>query len=60
MTFSSGLQRKKVQAAVSKHLAILPKIRGSGNSTRVWVKTVYSAKIIVCLIYSVMWWNGSV
>ena len=55
MTFCSRLELKKVQTAVSEHFEILPKIWGSGNSARVWVKTASSAAIIVFLVYSVMW-----
>ena len=56
----SGLEFKKVQTAASKYLRILPIIRGGGNSAKVWVKTASSATIIVCLVYSVMWCDGSV
>ena len=35
----SELELKKVQTAVSKNLGILQKVRGGGNSNRVWVKT---------------------
>ena len=58
--FCPGLELKKVQTAVSKYLGIFPKIRGGGNSVRVWVKTATSAAIIAFLIYSVMWCGGSV
>ena len=54
------LELKKVQAAVSKHLQILPKIQEGGNSARIKVKTASSATIIIFLIYSVMWCGGSV
>ena len=44
-----------------KYLGIFPKIRGGGNSARVWVKTATLAAAIVLLVYSVMWcgllWN---
>ena len=56
----SRLELKKVQTAVSKHLGILPKVRGGSNSARFWVKTASSATIIVSLVYSVMWCGGSV
>ena len=54
MILCSGLELKKVKIAVSKHLGILPIIRGGGNGARVWVKTAFPATIIVCLVYSVM------
>ena len=47
----SELELKKVQTPVSKHLGILPKIRGRGNSAQVWVKTASSETIIVYLVY---------
>ena len=59
MVLDSGLDLK-FQTAVSKHLEILPKIRGGGNSATVWVKTASSARIIVCLVYDVMQSGGSV
>ena len=34
MILGSELELIKVQTTVSKHLAILPKIRGGGNSTK--------------------------
>ena len=60
MILSSGLELKKVQTAISKHLGILPKIRVGGNSARVWVKTDSSATEIFSLVYTVMWCGGSV
>ena len=51
---------RKVQTAVSKYLRILSKIRGGGNGATVLVETGFSATIIVCLIYNVMWRGGSV
>ena len=42
---------KKVHAALSKHLGILPKYRGEGNSANVWVKLISSERIIVYLVY---------
>ena len=54
MILCSALELKKVQTAVSKHLGILPIIRGSSKSARVRVKTAFSATIVVCLVYSVM------
>ena len=51
---SSGLEHKIVQTAVSKHLGIVPKIRGGCNSAKVWVRRASSAAAIVCLVYSVM------
>ena len=50
---------KIVQTDVSKHLEILPIIRGGGNSARVTVKTASSAAIIVFLVCNVMWCGGS-
>ena len=47
----SELELKKVQTAVSKHLGFLPKIRGGGNSAKVWVKTASLEGIIVFLVY---------
>ena len=41
---------KKTQTAVSKHLGVLPNIRRVGNNATVWVKTVYSAAVIVYLV----------
>ena len=38
-------------SAVSKHLGILQKIRGGGNSAKVWVKTVSLERIIFFLVY---------
>ena len=60
MILGSELKFKKVQTAVSRHLAILPKISGGGNSARVWGKTASSATIIVYLVYNVMRCGGSV
>ena len=60
MIFCSGLELNKVQTAVSKHLGILSKIWGGGNSARIWVKTASSATIIALMVYSVMWCRGSV
>ena len=60
MIFCPGLELKKVQTVASKHLGIFPKIWGSGNSARVWVKTTTSAEVFVFLVYSVMWCRGSV
>ena len=54
MILSSGLEYKKIQTAVSKHLGIVPKMRGGGNSAKVWAKRASSAGIIACLVYSVM------
>ena len=48
MILSSELELKKVQTAVSRHLGILPKISGGGNSDRVWVKTASSWFIGFC------------
>ena len=47
----SELELKKVHTAVSKHLGILRKIRGGGNSAKVWVKTASPETIIVFLVY---------
>ena len=55
MIFSSGLEFKKLQNSVSKHLEILPKIREGGNSARILVKTASSVTIIGFLVYSVIW-----
>ena len=55
MILCSGLELKKIQAVVSEHFEILPKIRVGGNSARVWVKTSSPEAIIVFLVYSVMW-----
>ena len=60
MIFCPGLELKKVQTVASKHLGNFPKIWGSGNSARVWVKTTTSAEVFVFLVYSVMWCRGSV
>ena len=60
MILCSRIELKKAQTTVSKHLGILPKIRGDGNSAKVLVKTASSATIIDCLVYSVMWRDGSV
>ena len=60
MILSSESDIKKVETAVSKHLEILPKIKGGGNSATVLVKTTSSATVIVCLVYNVMWCGGSV
>ena len=60
MIFLSGLELEKVQAAVSKHLEILPKILGDGSSATVWVKTASSAATIVFLDYNTMWCGASV
>ena len=38
MILSSELELKELQTAVSRHLGILPKIRGGGNNAKVWVK----------------------
>ena len=57
---TSALDLKKVQAAVSKHVGIVPKNRGGGNNAKVWVKTASSATIIVFWVYSVMLCGGSV
>ena len=54
MILSSGLEHKKVQTALSKHLGIVPKIRGGSNSAKVWIKRASSAVIIFCLGYGVM------
>ena len=51
----SGLELKKVQTAASKHLVILPNIRGGGNDATFWVETASSAIIIVFLVYDVLW-----
>ena len=59
MIFCSRLELKNVKAAVSKQLGFLPKTQGGDNSARVWVKTASSATIIVFLVYSVMWCDGS-
>ena len=59
MIFCLGLELQKVEISVSIQLGILPKIRGGGNSARVWVETASSATIIVFLVYSVMWCGGS-
>ena len=42
---------KKVHTALSKHLKILPKFRGEGNSANVWVKLISSERIFVYLVY---------
>ena len=60
MIICSGLELKKVQTAVSKHLGILPKIWGGGDSASMWVKIASSATVIAFLVYSVMWCGGSV
>ena len=60
MRFLSRARLKKIQTVISKYLGIFPKIRGAGNSTRVWVKTATSAAVIGFLVYSVMWCGGSV
>ena len=52
--FLSGIELEKVQAAVSKHLEILPKILGDGNSARVLIKTTSAAAINVFLDCSTM------
>ena len=41
---------KKNQTVVSKHLGVLPNIRGDGNNARVWVKTASPAAIIICFV----------
>ena len=51
MVLGSELELKKVQTGVSKHLGILPKIRGEGNSAKVWVKTASFETKIVFLVY---------
>ena len=43
--------QKKVQTAVWKHLGILSKIRGGGNSAKFWVEAATSETIIVFLVY---------
>ena len=52
-TFDFRLRAKsqKVQTLISKHLGILPKIRGRGNKARILIKPAFSAAIIVCLVY---------
>ena len=60
MIFCPGVELKKVQTVVSKHLGIFPKIRGGGNSARVSGKTATSAALIVFLVYGVMWYGDSV
>ena len=60
MWFCSGPEIKKGQIAVSKHFEILPKIREGSNTAMVCVKIASSATIIVCLVYSVTWFGGSV
>ena len=50
----------KVQTAVSEQIEILPEIRRSGNSARVWVKAASSAAVFVFLVYSVMWCGACV
>ena len=52
----SELELKKVQTAVSKNIGILPKVRGGGNSAKVWVKTISPETIILYLVY----WTCSV
>ena len=47
MILGSELELKKVQTAVSKHLGILPKIRGRRNGAKVWINTASSETIIV-------------
>ena len=60
MIFCPGLELKKIQIVASKHLGIFPKIWGGGNSARVCVITITSAKVFIFLVYSVMWCGGSV
>ena len=48
--FYSGLERRKRQTAVSKHLGILLNFRTGGNNARALVKTASFAAIIVCFI----------
>ena len=57
----SGLELKTDQTAVSKHVGILPKNKGGGggNNAKIWIKTVYSATVFVCLAHSVIWCGGS-
>ena len=50
MILGSELELKKVQTVVSKHLGILPKLRGGGNSVKVWVKTASSRTMILGLL----------
>ena len=59
MIFCSRQEPKNVKAAVSEQLGFLPKTLGGDNSARVWVKTASSATIIVFLVYSVIWCDGS-
>ena len=46
--FCSELELKEVEIAVSKHLGILPKIQGGGDSTKIKVKAA-SLGIIIAL-----------
>ena len=49
MILCSGLELKKNQIVVSKHFGVLSNITGGSNNARVWVKTVSSTAMIVCL-----------
>ena len=55
MILCSGIELKKNETAVSKHLGILPK--RVGNNSRVWVK-IASTAIIVYLVGVSMNCNG--
>ena len=55
MRFLSRARTEKSSNCSMKYLGIFPKIRGGGNSARVWVKTATLAAATVLLVYSVMW-----
>ena len=59
MILGSELGLKKVQTAVSKHLGILPKIRGGGKFAKFWVKTACFRNkdcLLDLLDLHVVWW----
>ena len=49
MILDSEPELKEVQTVVLKHLGTLPKIRGGGNSAKVWVSA--SSETVTVLVY---------
>ena len=60
MILGSGLELGKVQTAASKYLEFFQKLVELAIVPRVWVKRVSSVIVIVYLVYSVLWFGGSV
>ena len=60
MILDSEPELKEVQTVVLKHLGTLPKIRGGGNSAKVWVKAASSETVTVLVYWTCLVGGGSV